>query len=93
MDAIFTGVSDPTEFEERGIRDAEILSRFVRTDSIAFVLGCGIGMVENCLPAHADVANIELYRNNGCDLSEFLDRTFDLVFTLLVFHHLDKNDT
>jgi len=36
--------------------------------------------------------NVELYRNNGRDLSEFPDETFDLVCVLLVFHHLDRKD-
>lgn len=36
--------------------------------------------------------NIELCRTNGRDLSRFSDETFDLVFALLVFLHLDKLD-
>jgi len=39
----------------------------------------------------AGFKNIEFYRNNGHDLSEFGDGTFDFVFALLVFHHLEKN--
>ncbi len=41
----------------------------------------------------AGIPNIELHRNNGLDLAEFPDGTFDLVFALLVFHHLGRNDT
>jgi ubiquinone/menaquinone biosynthesis C-methylase UbiE len=113
MDAILTGVSGTREFEERGLRDAEILRKFVSPDSTVLDLGCGIGRVDKYLSPHCkrlfaiDVSdrmlalakrrltglpNIELYRNNGRDLSEFPDKTFDLVFALLVFHHLDRKD-
>lgn len=113
MDAILSDVYGAREFEERGIRDAEILGKFVRPDSAVLDLGCGIGRVDRYLSPHchrlcavdvsdrmlalartrlAGIPNVELYRNNGRDLSEFPVGTFDLVFALLVFHHIDKND-
>ena len=113
MDAILTGVSGAREFEERGLRDAEILRKFVTTNSVVLDLGCGIGRVDKYLSRYCkrlcavDVSdrmlilakrrltglpNVELYRNNGRDFSEFADDTFDLVFALLVFHHLDRID-
>lgn len=113
MNAILADVPGVRQFEERGIRDAEILREFVHPDSVVLDFGCGIGRVDKYLSPHcmrlcavdvsdrmlalarkrlAGTQNIELHRNNGHDLSEFPQGTFDFVFALLVFHHLDKND-
>jgi ubiquinone/menaquinone biosynthesis C-methylase UbiE len=113
MDAILTGISGAREFEERGMKDVEILRKFVSPDSVVLDLGCGIGRVDKYLSPYCKrlcgvdvsdrmlalakkrltgIPNVELYRNNGRDLSQFRDETFDLIVALLLFHHLDRQD-
>lgn len=112
-DAILTGAT-PERFEETGRRDAELLSRHLRSGDVVLNIGCGVGRVEKYLAPQvqelwaidvsgemirragkrlAGLTNVHLREvSNREFLSYFEDGRFDLVFSLLVLQHLERED-